>query len=317
MADTSFAKAPEFNALDDIGMVLVADIDLGDRLRPVDPVYADMIGASIVQDGQATPIVVCRLPGTTRWTLVAGAHRVVGARMHGLEWLKAEMIGPQALERKKCEVVENLFRRNLEPVDRAAFIAELVQLKRAQVGLDTLATRDARALGGKKTPRKGDLETISRSPAKALKAEAAATLDTMSSVYGFTEEVAVELGLTGRTLRNDLMIYRGIDRSLIDRLRAARHPILKNATQLRALAKADPAAQARAVALLIDGGARTASAAIAVATGRSNGPADPEAKRLSAFIGAFYRMSLAEKKGALAHLAPLLPAGFRLVEDGQ
>ena len=35
-------------------------------------------------------------------------------------------------------------------------------------------------------------------------------------------------------------------------------------------------------------------------------------RRLSAFIGAFNRMGLAEKRGALAMLADILPAGWSL-----
>jgi hypothetical protein len=40
-----------------------------------------------------------------------------------------------------------------------------------------------------------------------------------------------------------------------------------------------------------------------------------EDKRLSTFIGTFARMSLAEQRGALAQLAGMLPAPFKLVED--
>ena len=43
--------------------------------------------------------------------------------------------------------------------------------------------------------------------------------------------------------------------------------------------------------------------------------ATAEDRRLSAFIGTFARMALSEKKGALAQLAGMLPAGFSLVEE--
>jgi hypothetical protein len=48
--------------------------------------------------------------------------------------------------------------------------------------------------------------------------------------------------------------------------------------------------------------------------GANRAPADPAVKNLSAFIGGFSRMSLTEKKGALHELAPLMPAGFKLLD---
>ncbi len=45
----------------------------------------------------------------------------------------------------------------------------------------------------------------------------------------------------------------------------------------------------------------------------SREPLADNAKRLSAFIGAFARMGVAERKGALAELKGMLPAGFELV----
>jgi hypothetical protein len=136
-------------------------------------------------------------------------------------------------------------------------------------------------------------------------------------IYGWTKEVGADLGLTDRTIRNDLMLYRGLPASLVERLRAGRHPILANASQLRALAKLEPATRERVVDALLGAvvnGRTITSVSVALAhIGTGRAAPDPEAKRLSAFIGAFSRMSLAEKKGALAQLAGMLPAGSRLV----
>lgn len=53
-------KAPEFNVSDDVGFVRVDQIEMGDRLRPVDESWAMALGQIMVRDGQRTPIEVCR-----------------------------------------------------------------------------------------------------------------------------------------------------------------------------------------------------------------------------------------------------------------
>lgn len=294
---------PEMNEIDALVSVRVDQIELGDRLRPVDADWARALGQIMARQGQQTPIEICRLPGQASWTIVTGAHRLIGARSAGIEYLKAIVVGADRAERRMREVSENLWRRDLEPIDRAAFIAELALLYRQRAGL---ATADHRS---KSVPAKWK---------QALQAEAVETLETISNVYGWSEEIGAQLGLTSRTVRNDLLIYRRIAPSLIDQLRRERHPVATNATQLRALAKLEPEHQREVVEYLIwrthpsgVGPVKSVSAAIALTRDNSGG-ADPETKRLTTFLGTFGRMSLAEKKGALAQLAGMLPAGFSI-----
>ncbi len=277
------------------GFVLVRtdQVDQGDRLRDIDPVWAHALGQVMLREGQRTPTEICRLPGSTRWTLVSGGHRLAGAIDAEIVYLRAEIVSADRTDRKMREVSENLWRRDLEPIDRAAFIAQLVSLRRAKAGLEEVASRDAK---------------VPLSLKKQVDLEAGEMLETISSTYGFTEEIGDELGFSGRTIRNDLMLYRGLAPSLVEKLRAQRHPVLRNASQLRTLAKLQSEEQKRVVWALTNSSASVAEA-LAIARGETKRPADPEAKRLSAFIGAFQRMSLAEKKGALAHLAGMLPAG--------
>jgi hypothetical protein len=63
------------------------------------------------------------------------------------------------------------------------------------------------------------------------------------------------------------------------------------------------------------GAAKSVTQAIALERGSNSAAKSAEDKRLSAFIGSFQRMSLAERRGALAQLAGLLPAPFKLVEE--
>lgn len=295
---------------DEIILVQVNQIDAGSRLRSIDPAWADALGLIMLRDGQQTPIEVCRLPGQSRWTLVAGGHRHAAAELHGIEYLRAIVVTADKAKRELREIAENLWRRELDPVDRAAFIARLVAIKRAGAGLAEVVRRDGNVNKGKLAPGH-DVQVGSR----AIAAEANEAEDTISTVYGWTDEVAADLGLSSRTLRRDLLVYRGVSQTIINRLRDARHALATNATQLRALAKLDPAAQGQIVDRLLAGEAKSVSDAFARSKG-SNRAADPGAKRLSAFIGSFQRMALAERKAALAELSDLLPAGFRLVRDG-
>ncbi len=284
---------------DDIVLIRVDQIDKGERLRAVDPVWADALGSVMAREGQNTPIEVCRLPGRTRWTLVSGAHRHTGAELHDIAYLKAIIVSADRASRRLREISENLWRRDLDPIDRAAFLAELVLLKRTQAGLDVASQRDAK---------------VSQRFKDRIDSEATEHLDTMSTCYGWSDEVADQIGLSSRSIRRDLMLFRGLSPSIVAALRDARHPMYRNATQLRSLAKLSPADQPRIVDQLLAGTAKTVNEAIARTRG-SNKAIDPEAKRLSAFLGAFSRMGLAEKKGALAQLAAQLPAGFTLFDQ--
>ena len=259
--------------VDQVLLIAVDQIDEGERLRQVDPTWAEALGHMMRRDGQKKTIDVCRLPGADRWTLVDGAHRLAGARQQGIVYLRAEVVSANRDERRLREVLAQLAHRGLsDPIDRAAFVAELVQLKRAAAGLDTVAARDGMAI-----------PNLSRLVAD----ETNGTLETISRVYGWSDEVGAELGFTGRTIRNDLMLYRGIAPSQIARLRDARHPVAKNAGQLKALAKLDPEQQRRIVDLLVLPGAslnygqpKSVSEAIAHPLGsKPQQKSDPEAKR--------------------------------------
>lgn len=218
--------------LPDFVVVRTADIDEGDRLRPIDPIWGDALGQIMLREGQRTPIEICRLPGTSRWRLVTGGHRLFGAISADIEEMRAEIVSADRDDRRMREVSENLWRRGLAPIDRAAFVAEAVAIHKRRVGVDPSVD--------------GRVGSVKARWQQALKAEALDTTATIAGVYGFTEAVAGELGFSTRTVENDLMLYRRLAPSLVERLRAARHPVLTNGTQLRALAKLDEHAQAPA-----------------------------------------------------------------------
>src|SRR3546814_19081139 len=92
----------------------------------------------------------------------------------------------------------------------------------------------------------------------------------MSHVYGWGDEVAAELGFSKRTIQRDLLLYRGLRPSVIQLFRENRHPVLKNASQLRQLAKLPADEQERVAARMIDqgdGAAKSVSQAIQLERG--------------------------------------------------
>lgn len=267
------------------------EIQLGERLRPIDLSWATAIGQSMKRDGQIHSVDVRPLPDGTFALAGAGGHRVTGARLAGIPIDVRVVVFDKDFSRRR-EAAENLFRRTNDPLERAEAVAELVRLHREKAGLEEADHRE-------------------QSLPKRLRSEVDGTCATIAHVYGWADEVAAEIGLSKRTIQYDLATYRGLKASIVGQLRAARHPILKNASQLRALARLDGAEQS-AVADRLLGGARSIAEAQAAISNRP--AASAEDRRLSAFIGAFARMGLAEKKGALRTLVGLLPAGVKLVE---
>lgn len=268
-------------------------IELGERLRPIDTAWATAIGQSMKREGQIHAVDVRRIDGG--WQLAgAGGHRVMGARLAGIAIEAKVVMFDQDVARRR-EAAENLFRRANDPLERAEAIAELVRLHRENAGIEEAAHRASSA-------------------PKALKDEVKGTCDTMSHVYGWGDEVASELGFSKRTVQRDLFLYRSLQPSVIQHLREGKHPVLKNAAQLRALAKLAPAEQARAAGKLLAGAAKSVSEAIRLVQGSNSVMQSAEDRRLSAFLGAFARMGLSEKRGALAQLAGMIPAPFQLVE---
>jgi ParB-like chromosome segregation protein Spo0J len=79
----------------------------------------------MARDGQHASIGVCRLPGWSGWLLVVGGRRLAGASLNGWETIKANVVWADRVDRRRKELSKNLFRCDLDPIDRAAFVAEL------------------------------------------------------------------------------------------------------------------------------------------------------------------------------------------------
>lgn len=116
----------------------LSDIHIGDRLRPIDPAYVEMIAASLTERGQISPIMIRRTPaknkGATPFTLVAGGYRTTAAKLLGWTEIDAIIVDADAHEAQMLEISENLYRNELNPLDRAIFVMKYRELWEEQNG---------------------------------------------------------------------------------------------------------------------------------------------------------------------------------------
>jgi hypothetical protein len=180
--------------LGEVIAIPVDEIELGERLRPVDTAWAAALGHIMLRDGQLTPIEVCKLPGRKTYTLVKGGHRLTAGQVYPeLSPIKAIVVSADAAERRMRELSDDFFRRDLMPVDRAAFIAELVTLQKLRDGVDP--AKDGRAASANVRWQ------------KAIQQEADDATATIAVAYGWTEKVSEQIGISPRTVRDNLALY--------------------------------------------------------------------------------------------------------------
>lgn len=96
---------------------------VGERLRAVDEDYVTLIAASMLENGQQTPITVGPADADGRHRLIAGGHRMAAARQAGLHTIDAIISDATGLDAELLEIDENLMRRELSALDRAVFLA--------------------------------------------------------------------------------------------------------------------------------------------------------------------------------------------------
>ncbi|MDX0275734.1 hypothetical protein GOC21_17590 [Sinorhizobium meliloti] len=119
----------------------VDQIEMGYRLRDVDPEKVVAIKASIEEIGLRTPISVVGSwkagDGYYDVKLVAGAHRLEAMKQLGREYIAAIIRNEDDLDAELWEIDENLCRAELTPADRALFVfrrKEIYLLKHPDTG---------------------------------------------------------------------------------------------------------------------------------------------------------------------------------------
>lgn len=94
-------------------------IDVGDRLRAVNPEKVKQIAESMKAIGLLNPVYVTYSADASTCTLIAGAHRLAAAKLLGWESIDTVEMAGDSLSAQLAEIDENLCRSELTPLERA------------------------------------------------------------------------------------------------------------------------------------------------------------------------------------------------------
>lgn len=289
-------------------------VDEGDRIGFLHEDKAAAIGRLMAVDGQRDPIKVVANPKNPEkpWRLVTGMHRLIGARIEAITVWAIEVTGkPEDLA--DLEASENLHRRPLAPIERAKFTAALVQAAQERI---------ARVHGNISHQKLGIKLRWQRVKAgenraeEALTEEVGDTCATIAQVYGWEESVGEALGMSRRSIHNDLQLYRLVIEPFAELSEAlSRHPVVgENAAQLRAIAQVKRESDRRKVieALLDDPEIGADDARILAGVDAAAGPTPPAyQKHYNAIEGGWSRLGTAEKRQFLPRLTAMLSDGLK------
>ncbi len=247
----------------------VDDIDLGNRLRGIDPAYVQMLAESISRHGQMTPIEVRKLPpgAETPYVLVAGAHRIEAMRTLGKSEISVVVFDGDELSARLREIEENLARHDLTELDRAGFFAEKKAIYEAL---------NPETKHGKN--RREDKFVPTATPS-------------------FAQETARRLGYDDRSIKRFVLRHQrltpGVRRSLTGTWLA------NHGQQLDQLGKLQPDEQASVVSLLLgDGEERPKKVAQALkrVRGVADLPSDRHAEAASKLLSQYLRLPAKQRR---------------------
>lgn len=217
-----------------------SDVIVGDRLGAFHPDKAAAIGKLMAQDGQNEPIKVRKSgPRAAQpWTLVAGLHRLEGARLESFAAIQAiEVFGDEATLRK-IEASENIERGSRGPLERASFVRAIADAAEARLK-DQHGDLSPQEIGIRKRWDALRMKATGVEHDKTLNdAEADYSAANFATLYGWQESTAEALGLSKRTIRDDLALYRALIAPFPNLWRGlATHPTVgDNASALREIA---------------------------------------------------------------------------------
>jgi len=125
-------RSSDNTALPPLERIAVEDVKVIGKYREVDPEKIKSLAASMsTKIGLRTPITVRRIKeglGTTAFALVAGLHRLKAATTLGWKHIDAFIMEGTQTDARIWQLMENLYRAELTPLQRAEHVAELVQL---------------------------------------------------------------------------------------------------------------------------------------------------------------------------------------------
>ena len=233
--------------LDPIEMIPVDQIHVKDRLRSVNPDHAALIAESFRTNGQMTPIEV-RRNDAGEFVLVAGAHRLAAALLAEMDQIAASIIDSDKDQARLREIDENLCRRDLTELDRAAFLAE------------------RKVVWAKLNP-------------EAIVFKNKKSRTNLSTIGTFAEEVAERLGLSRRSIDRAINRHNALAAEV--RATLAHSRWADNGSVLDGIAKLAPEDQRKVAEALTreDDPARNLAAAIAEFSPRPKGAAAAEVEQ--------------------------------------
>ena len=253
--------------------IAIADITVADRLRSVDDVWVDALATTIAAHGQPHPILLAK--AGEGWLLLDGEHRLKACDKLGQATVLATLVEASAAEQRLLQIDANLIRRDLNPLDRAAFLAE----------------------------RKKVYEEL-HPETKAGVAGALAKHGSANDIMSFAAETAEKIGLSRKSIERAVSIHFQIDEAT--RKRIAGTPIAEKQNELLALAKEGPQRQTRIVDMLLGGEARNVRAAVRILDGHAEPAsigADANERQLKRLMDAWARASAKARRGFIEKLA--------------
>jgi ParB family chromosome partitioning protein len=251
-------------------------IVMGERLRAIDPDWVAALAQMIAKSGLEHPIVVARMENDLRYRLVAGAHRLAAHRLLDRDLIEARVAIPETdkpeLEFRLAEIAENVGRRELSALDRAAHLAEMKRVH------EELYPDTKRGVAGGKA-RQG----------------------TASEIVAVAADAAARIGLSSRTFFAAVALWNGLAPDTRARLRGTR--LADHGAELVRLSKLDHARQAQVLDLLLSDPPRARRVEQAVAI--IDEWVDPEApaeKDFARLVKAWERASKPARRQFLAWL---------------
>ncbi|MFE3838852.1 ParB/RepB/Spo0J family partition protein [Pseudogemmobacter sonorensis] len=212
---------------------LVAEVIIGDRLRPVSEAGVESLIASIRQTGVMKDAIHVRKKKDGKLVLIAGAHRLEAARRLGWEYVEVKIWTDVTDDWSRLmEVDDNLAGAEMNALDTAVFLAER---KRLYEKLHPETRADA-FHGNRHT---GKLA---------------------SDIVSFASSTAEKFGLSKRQIERIVAAGSALTRDEVRNLRAAPAPVtLKDLTEIARIPEDHD--RAMVVLKLAGGNAKSASAA--------------------------------------------------------
>lgn len=217
--------------MSDIKNILLRDISIPDvRARSYDSLKAQALAGSIVEQGLFHPIMV-RPMEDGGYELVSGLHRYRAVEMAGETKIAARISSLNDDAARLAEVMENLVRAELIALDRCQHLYELKQAYE-RIYPDTKHGGD-----------RGNQHTGGKRQSLPLG-------ENGEEVFGFATHVAEQVGLSQRSIRLAVRIWKGLSKDTRARLYGT--DLAKKQTELKALSDLSPVRQAKVLDLIFD-----------------------------------------------------------------